>query len=94
MSSLQLQPTESLMTIDSFGISINNCASLFMTNQMNLFIIPSDPVKVQKQTVQSINENIPVNTTSQANRARKKNKKHEKIQKMKNRLQKISQTMN
>jgi len=41
---------------DSYEISIDNCASRCMTNQINHFIMPPEPLKTQQQTVQGINK--------------------------------------
>jgi hypothetical protein len=42
--------------LDSFEISIDNCASRCITNQSNHFIVPSEPLESQHQTVQGINK--------------------------------------
>ena len=45
---------------DSFEISVDNCASRCMTNQIDHFITPPEPLRVQQQTVQGINKDIPL----------------------------------
>jgi hypothetical protein len=45
---------------DSFEICIDNCASRCMTNQINYFIMPPEPLKIQQQTVQGINTDKPL----------------------------------